>query len=103
MPAPPARSAAWDVLRFFRDVTASLADDLTVFGGLIHAPDGSGMKLVALVVCHCGPLGAGETAAQPIKKFGSPAMDVNAGEPNRSEEHTAELQARPHLVCRLLL
>ena len=69
-------SAAWDVLRFFRDVTASLPDDLTVFGGLIHAPDGSGMKLVALVVCHCGPLGAGETAAQPIKKFGSPAMDV---------------------------
>jgi FAD/FMN-containing dehydrogenase len=69
-------SAAWDVLRFFRDVTASLPDDLMVFGGLIHAPDGSGMKLVALVVCHCGPLGAGETAAQPIKKFGSPAMDV---------------------------
>jgi len=69
-------SAAWDVLRFFRDVTASLPDDLMVFGGLIHAPDGSGMKLVAQVVCHCGPLGAGETAAQPIKKFGSPAMDV---------------------------
>jgi len=69
-------SAAWDVLRFFRDVTASLPDEFTVFGGLIHAPDGSGMKLVALVVCHCGPLGAGETAAQPIKKFGTPAMDV---------------------------
>ena len=50
-------SAAWDVLRFFRDVTASLPDDLMVFGGLIHAPDGSGMKLVALVVCHSGPLG----------------------------------------------
>lgn len=69
-------SAAWDVLRFFRDVTASLADEFTVFAGLIHAPDGSGMKLVALVVCHCGPLGAGEGAAQPIKKFGAPAMDV---------------------------
>ena len=69
-------SAAWDVLRFFRDVTASLPDEFTVFGGLIHAPDGSGMKLVALVVCHCGALGAGETAAQPIKKFGTPAMDV---------------------------
>src|SRR6266511_2345717 len=69
-------SAAWDVLRFFRDVTASFPDEFTVFGGLIHAPDGSGMKLVALVVCHCGPLGAGETAAQPIKKFGTPAMDV---------------------------
>ena len=69
-------SAAWDVLRFFRDVTASLPDEFTVFGGLIHAPDGSGMKLVALVVCHCGPLGAGESAAQRIKKFGVPAMDV---------------------------
>src|SRR3989442_5574836 len=26
-----------------------------------------------------------------------------AGAPNRSEEHTSELQSRPHLVCRLLL
>jgi FAD/FMN-containing dehydrogenase len=69
-------SAAWDVLRFFRNVTASLPDEFTVFAGLIHAPDGSGMKLVALVVCHCGPLGAGESAMQPIKKFGAPAMDV---------------------------
>ena len=69
-------SAAWDVLRYFRDVTASLPDELTVFAGLIHAPDGSGMKLAALVVCHCGPLGAGESATRPIKTFGSPAMDV---------------------------
>ena len=69
-------SAAWDVFRFYRDVTASLPDDLMVLAGLLHAPDGSGMKLVGLVVCHCGPLGAGETAVAPIKKFGSPAMDV---------------------------
>jgi FAD/FMN-containing dehydrogenase len=69
-------SAGWDVLRLFRDVTASLPDEFTVFAGLIHAPDGSGMKLVGLVVCHCGPLGAGESAAQPIKRFGAPAMDV---------------------------
>ena len=39
-------SEAWDVLRYFRDVTASLPDELMVFGGLIHAPDGSGTKLV---------------------------------------------------------
>ena len=69
-------SAAWDVLRFFRDVTASLPDELTVFAGLVHAPDGSGTKLVALVVCHCGPLGDGKSATQPIKDFGAPAMDV---------------------------
>jgi hypothetical protein len=35
-------SAAWEVLRFFRDVTASLDDEFTVFAGLIHTPDGSG-------------------------------------------------------------
>ena len=69
-------SAAWDVLRFFRDVTASLPDEFTVFAGLIHAPDGSGAKLAAIVLCHCGPLAAGERAAQPIKKFGAPVMDV---------------------------
>jgi FAD/FMN-containing dehydrogenase len=67
---------AGDVLRFFRDVTASLPDEFMVFGGLIHAADGSGTKLAAMVTCHCGPLGAGEAATRPIKKFGSPAMDA---------------------------
>src|SRR5690554_7685263 len=28
---------------------------------------------------------------------------LNEGKGNRSEEHTSELQSRPHLVCRLLL
>jgi FAD/FMN-containing dehydrogenase len=69
-------SAAWDVLRYFRDVTASLPDEFCVFGGLIHAPDGSGNKLVAMVLCHCGPLEAGERAAQPIKQFGAPVLDA---------------------------
>src|SRR5690554_7572179 len=30
-------------------------------------------------------------------------MDLNMPEMDRSEEHTSELQSRPHLVCRLLL
>jgi len=69
-------SAAWDVLRCFRDVTASLPDEFTVFAALTHAPDGSGTKLAALAVCHCGPLSAGESAARPIKKFGTPVIDA---------------------------
>src|SRR3989442_3541839 len=32
-----------------------------------------------------------------------PAGVFPAQEPGRSEEHTSELQSRPHLVCRLLL
>ena len=69
-------SEAWDVLRFYRDFTASLPDELMVFGGLIHAPDGSGTKLVAMVVCHCGSPADGETAVQPIRSFGAPAMEA---------------------------
>ena len=67
---------ARDVLRFFRDRTASLPDELTLFAGLIHAPDGSGAKLAAILTCHCGPLEAGEKAVRPLKAFGSPAMDA---------------------------
>jgi FAD/FMN-containing dehydrogenase len=67
---------AWDVLRFYRDVTGSLSDDMMVLAGLLHAPDGSGMKLAGLVLCHCGSLSAGAIATQPIKKFGSAAIDV---------------------------
>src|SRR5690554_7209040 len=33
----------------------------------------------------------------------SPPHYANMINPNRSEEHTSELQSRPHLVCRLLL
>ena len=67
---------ARDVLRYFRDVTQSLPDDFTVFAGLIHAPDGSGTKLAAMVTCHCGPLAEGEKAVRPLKQFGPPAMDA---------------------------
>ncbi|HEX2476632.1 MAG TPA: FAD-binding oxidoreductase [Lacipirellulaceae bacterium] len=67
---------AREVLRFFRDFTVSLPDEFTVFAGLIHAPDGSGAKLAAIVTCHCGSLAAGETAVRPLKQFGSPVMDA---------------------------
>jgi FAD/FMN-containing dehydrogenase len=67
---------ARQVLRFFRDFTASLSDEFTVFAGLIHAPDGSGTKLAAIVTCHCGSLAAAETAVHPLKQFGSPVMDA---------------------------
>ena len=67
---------ARDLLRYFRDFTASLPDEFTLFAGLIHAPDGSGAKLAAMVTCHCGPLAAAEAAVHPLKAFGPPAMDA---------------------------
>jgi FAD/FMN-containing dehydrogenase len=69
-------AAARDVLRFYRDFTESLPDELVAFGGLLHAPDGSGTKLVAIIVCHIGPSEAANRAVDPVKRFGSPVMDV---------------------------
>jgi len=67
---------ARDVLRFFREVTSSLPDELTLFGGLLHAPDGSGTPLAVLIACHCGASGEAEAVLRPIKAFGQPAMDT---------------------------
>jgi FAD/FMN-containing dehydrogenase len=67
---------ARDVLKFFRDRTASLPDEHTLFGGLIHAPDGSGAKLAGMVTCHCGSLAEGEQAIRPLKGFGAPVLDA---------------------------
>lgn len=65
-----------DVLRFYRETTASLPDELTIFAGVLHAPDGSGHKLVGLVAAHCGSLADGEAAMKPLKAFGPPVMDA---------------------------
>jgi FAD/FMN-containing dehydrogenase len=69
-------TAARDVLRFYRDFTQSLPDDLTAFAGLLHAPDGSGAQIAAIMVCHAGSLEAGAAAVAPVKRFGAPVMDV---------------------------
>jgi FAD/FMN-containing dehydrogenase len=64
---------AGDVLRFYRDVTASLPDEMTVFAGLLHGPDGS--RLAAIAVAHCGSLGDGEAGTRRVKAFGLPVLD----------------------------
>jgi FAD/FMN-containing dehydrogenase len=66
--------AAGDLLRFYRDAVADVSDDLTVFAALTHAPDGSGHKLAALVVCHAGSPEAAERELAPFTGFGSPLM-----------------------------
>jgi FAD/FMN-containing dehydrogenase len=66
--------AAPDLLRFYRSAVADCSDDLTVFAGLVHAPDGSGVKLSALVVFHIGDPGEAERDLEPFKAWGSPLM-----------------------------
>ncbi len=66
--------AAGDVLRFYRDQVAQASDDLTVFAGVVHAPDGSGVKLAAMVVFHTGPPEEAQRELAPYLEFGSPAV-----------------------------
>src|SRR3954454_16610988 len=66
--------AAPAMLRFYRDAVAHASDELTVFAGLVHAPDGSGHKLAAMVICHAGEPDAAERELAPFMAFGSPLM-----------------------------
>ncbi len=67
------RSAAFDVIRHFRDFIASAPDELTAYAALLHGPDGS--PLVAVIPCYCGNIADGERVLQPLRKFGSPVLD----------------------------
>jgi FAD/FMN-containing dehydrogenase len=81
--------AASSLLRFYRDAVAEAPDDLTVFAGLVHAPDESGAKLAALVVFHTGDPGEAERDLQPYKTWGSPL--------------TTEVGAMPYPVMNTIL
>ncbi len=71
--AHPVEAAA-ELLRFYRDAVADCPDDLTVFCALVHAPDGSGVKLAALAVFHTGDPEQAEQDLAPFKTWGSPLM-----------------------------
>jgi hypothetical protein len=66
---------ARDMLQFFRNLTASVPDELTLNAALLHAPDGSGVPLAAIVACDCGTLADGEARTRVISAFGSPVVD----------------------------
>lgn len=66
--------AAKDALRFCRQFTESVPDELTVVAGLLHAPDGSGIPLVGFVICHTGSPEQADADLRPLLEFGSPVM-----------------------------
>src|SRR5690348_18068761 len=69
----------------------------TLFRSIIRA---CGCKSVSYQCC-------GTCVAAPVVTITAPAVIVTTGAatqvPQRSEEHTSELQSPVHLVCRLLL
>ena len=63
------------MLEFFREVTASPAEDLMVVAGLLTAADGA-TKIAGLVAAHIGAPEAGAAAMQSLRKLGTPIADL---------------------------
>jgi FAD/FMN-containing dehydrogenase len=66
--------AARDVFRAFREFTATATDDASAAAAVVHSPDGSGVKLAALLVFHTGSMAEAETEIRPLLEFGSPLI-----------------------------
>lgn len=66
-------SSARDVMRSYRDFTATLPDELIVHLGLLHGPDGG--KIVAALVCYAGPAKDADRALAPLVAMGEPLVN----------------------------
>src|SRR3989442_11231877 len=64
---------------------------------------GLGAFLLALAGGVLAVLAALESSASTLLRALQAILGIGAAWRRRSEEHTSELQSRPHLVCRLLL
>ena len=65
---------AKEVLRFYRDFTASAPDELTACAALLTSPDGH--PAIAVIVCYSGSLEAGEHVVAPLRQVGPPILDL---------------------------
>jgi FAD/FMN-containing dehydrogenase len=66
--------SAREVLHFFREFAREAPDELGLVAALVHAPDGSGIPLAAIAVCHCGEVAVAEAELGALRSFGSPAV-----------------------------
>ena len=64
---------AKEVLKFYREFTMTVPDELTTQAGLLTSPEGE--PVVALVVCYHGLLEEGERVLKPLRAFGPPLAD----------------------------
>jgi hypothetical protein len=64
---------AREVLRFYRDFTTTVPDELTTYVFMLITPEG--LPVIAMMCCYCGDLAAGEQVLQPLRTFGPPLAD----------------------------
>jgi hypothetical protein len=72
-----------EVLGRFEDYACTAADEFCGLAALINAPPfpfldtaWHGKPVVALALCWCGDLGAGEAALAPLRRAGTPLADI---------------------------
>jgi FAD/FMN-containing dehydrogenase len=68
------RAQAGELLRFYRDFTASAPDELATYAVLLSAPDGT--PVAGIATCYSGDLAEGERVLAPLRRFGSPILDA---------------------------
>ena len=64
---------AKETLKFYRDFSSSIPDEMNTMAGLMTLPDGS--PVVGVIACHIGPFEAAEKALRPLREFGPPISD----------------------------
>ncbi|MFL5704706.1 MAG: FAD-binding oxidoreductase [Ktedonobacteraceae bacterium] len=64
---------ARDVLRFYRNFTATAPEELTVYASLLTTPEGE--PVLAIILCYNGPIEVGEKVLRPLRAFGPPLAD----------------------------
>jgi hypothetical protein len=86
---------AGHVLRFYKDWIATCPDELMTIVVQRKAPalpvvppDLVGKKVLAIVACYAGSVEEGERVLQPLKKFGSPVLDLCQPKPFLAHQST---------------
>ncbi len=74
---------AGDVLRFMRELSTEVSDEVSLMTALVVAPPSpefppslQGQPIAVLGACYVGDLAAGEEALRPVREFGPPAADL---------------------------
>jgi len=67
---------AEEVLRFFREFSRTIPDELVIQCGSLTLPDN--MPVFAVAACYCGHPSEGEKILKPLRSFGSPVADAMA-------------------------
>jgi FAD/FMN-containing dehydrogenase len=89
-------SKAEEMLTFFNGFMRSAPDELTVAAVVMTGPDGQ--KACAMAAAWSGPVDAGLKAVEPIKRFGTPIMDVIGPIPYVGQQSLLDQAMPPNLL-----